>query len=362
MQGTVKLIVDRGMGDPVSLGAALVAGKKVAPDATLLLAQDHREALGYFDWAEACSDDAVEAAVIMRLCTALQAHMAVEEEILYPAAREALKDDGLIDHAYQEHAEARELVQHLIAPSADSPDRDACLKRLRTAIEEHVSEEEGELFPKLRATDLDLYAIGRALAARRADALLELTRRVDPDAPSVQEMQMTPISQDEARKLFVAGLKDAHAAARQCKEMTERQVNRLERYPQVESRLRAHLDEKDAQLARLESVLESLGESRSVLKDAAMALAGNLSAMSTMPAGDEILKNSLAMSGMAQFEVASLEALLVLGEAAGHPQAIRQLQASLSEERAMAAWLAENLRGVLTMHLQLRSEGRQASH
>ena len=250
MDGTVKLIADRGMGEPISLGAVLVAGKKVAPDATLLLAQDHLEAMSYFDWAEHCADDAAEAAVIVKLCAALKAHMTVEEEILYPMAREALGDDDLIDHAYREHEEAKALVQHLIAPTADSPDRDTCLRKLRKAIEQHVREEEGELFPKLRASKLDLYQVGRALAARRADALIELTRRNDPNGTPLREMYMTPISQDEAHQLFVAGLKDAHAAARQCREMTERQVARLESYPQVEARLRAHLDEKDAQLAR----------------------------------------------------------------------------------------------------------------
>lgn len=363
MQGSTQLIADRGMGEPISLGAALVAGKKVAPDATLLLAQDHLEAFSYFDWVEQCADDAAASAVIMKLCAALKAHMIVEEEILYPAAQEALDDDELIEHAYEEHEGAKALIQHLIAPSADSPDRDSCLQELRQAIEEHVSEEESELFPRLRETNLNLYELGRQIAARRADALLELTGRADPDDPhSVREMHMTPVSKKEAQALFVAGLKDAHAAARQCKEMVESQVERLEQFPEVEERLRAHLAEKEAQLERLETVLDSLGEKRSVLKDTAMAVAGNVMAMGTMPAGDEILKNSLVMSGMANFEVASLESLLLLGEAAGQPKAIKQLQLSLSEERAMAAWLAENLRGVLTRHLQLRSEGKQASH
>src|SRR3954454_6203476 len=44
------LIADRGAGEPISLGGALLAGKKVAPDVTGLLMEDHRTVLGWFDW------------------------------------------------------------------------------------------------------------------------------------------------------------------------------------------------------------------------------------------------------------------------------------------------------------------------
>jgi len=358
---TVQWVADRGTGEPISLGAALRAGKKVAPDATELLMQDHMEAFGYFDWAEQATDTALRCEAVRKLCAALRAHMTVEEEILYPEAREATGEEDLVDHAYEEHAQALQLVEKLEAGLPKGKVAMATLKKLRQAIEHHVNEEHSKLFPALRASPADLYALGRQIAARRVELLFVLTGKAMA-ASNPKESNMAAISKDEAHDLFVTGLRDAHAAARQCKEMTERQVGRLENYPQVKARLEAHLGEKEAQLARLEQALDSLGESTSTLKDAAMAFMGNMTAMMTMPAGDEILKNGLIMSGMANFEIASIEALMALGEAAGQPQIIRALQPSLAEERAMAAWLAENLRGVVYMHLQLRSEGRQASH
>ena len=51
------------------------------------------------------------------------------------------------------------------------------MSQLREAIEQHVIEEESELFPAVRATDLDLYAVGRFLAARRVERLFVLTGR-----------------------------------------------------------------------------------------------------------------------------------------------------------------------------------------
>ena len=171
----LNLITERSWPDPVSLGAALVAGKKTAPDAILLLMQDHARAMDHFTWALAASDAGIRSFVVRQLCTALRAHMAVEEEILYPAARQATGDSVLVEHAYDEHAEAKLLMDRL-APVASRdvlPD-DSVLKDLQDAIVRHVQEEERQLFPRLRATQLDLYELGRKLAARRTEVLRAL--------------------------------------------------------------------------------------------------------------------------------------------------------------------------------------------
>lgn len=353
------LIADVGVGEPVSLGAALIADKKVRPDATLLLAQDHREAMGYFSWYELAGDKATRLAVATKLCVALSAHMQVEEEIFYPAAREATGDDALVGHSEEEHAEARKLVKKAEAAIKRGEAPDEAVAALRPAIEEHVEEEENELFPQVRDTDLDLYDLGRRMAARKVELLFELTGR---QRSKKKESEKMPVSQDEAHKLFLAGLRDVHAAASQCKELVTLMIDRLENYPKVTERLRAHLKEKKAQLKRLDDILDSLGDKRSWAKDTAMTSAGNVLAMVNSGTSDEILKNSLYSYGLANFEAASYESLLTIGAAAGHSDAVKTLQQSLSEERAMAAWLGGNMRGVIHDHLQLKSEGRQASH
>ncbi|MCR6632897.1 MAG: ferritin-like domain-containing protein [Magnetospirillum sp.] len=137
--------------------------------------------------------------------------------------------------------------------------------------------------------------------------------------------------------------------------MLERQVERLEDYPQVEARLREHLRDKAAQLQRIEGILQDLGESPSGQNEAA-ALGGHLSTMTNAPATDGILKDSCAAYAMANLEIATYESLLVLGEAAGKVDAIRALQTSLSEERAMANWLAEHMRETTVMFLKTKSE------
>lgn len=355
----MPMIADRGVGEPVSLGAALIADKKVRPDATLLLTQDHREALAYFSWYEMATDKPTKIAVAKKLIAALRAHMTVEEEIFYPVAREATGDDGLIAHGIEEHEEARALVKRIEAAVKGRKTPDAEVAELRTAIEDHVEEEETRLFPELRGSDLDLYDLGRRLAARKVELLFELT---GGKRSKKKESEKMPISQEEAHKLFLAGLRDVHAAASQCKELITLMIDRLDNYPKVTDRLRTHLKEKDAQLERIDDIFDTFGDERSWTKDTAMVSAANVLAMVNAGTGDEILKNSLYSYGLANFEAASYESLVTIGAAAGHSDAVKQLQQSLSEERAMAAWLGGNMRGVIHDHLQLRSEGKPASH
>jgi ferritin-like metal-binding protein YciE len=144
--------------------------------------------------------------------------------------------------------------------------------------------------------------------------------------------------------------------------MLERQIDRLERYPQVEARLRTHLTEKEAQLERLQGLLDAQGDNPSSFKDTVMAAMANVGAMANAAAGDEVLKNSMGNAAMCAFEIAAYESLLAMGEAAGEAEAIRVLQRSLSEERGMMAWLSENQRGLTLAYMQLRSAGEQAKH
>src|SRR3954469_1476257 len=73
------------------------AAKSDGPDALDLLEQDHREVQGYFDEYEDLKDDAEKGELAQKICAALKVHAQLEEEILYPAARKATKDDDLLD-------------------------------------------------------------------------------------------------------------------------------------------------------------------------------------------------------------------------------------------------------------------------
>jgi ferritin-like metal-binding protein YciE len=162
-----------------------------------------------------------------------------------------------------------------------------------------------------------------------------------------------------ARDLFVVGLRNAHAMEVQARELMERQSERVDQYPEVKSKVSAHLEETNEQLRRLESCLEACGESTSSVKDTTQSLAANMQAMMHALAGDEILKNTFANGAFENFEIAAYKSLLALCGAAGVASAKAPLEQSLKEEQRMASWIDSNVEKITMEYLQ--HQERQAA-
>jgi hemerythrin superfamily protein len=152
------------------------ASKSTAPDAIDLLTADHREVKALFKeydkLVKAEADSGEKQAIALQICVMLTAHATAEEELFYPAAREVLgEDEDLVDEADVEHASAKDLIAQIESGTPDDHHYDAKVKVLGEYIDHHVKEEEGEMFPKVRKSDLDLDALGEEIAARKAELL-----------------------------------------------------------------------------------------------------------------------------------------------------------------------------------------------
>jgi hemerythrin superfamily protein len=108
------------------------------------------------------------------ICAELTAHATAEEEIFYPAAREAIDATDLIDEAEVEHETAKELIAKIQASSPADDHFDAQVNVLGEYINHHVQEEEGELFPKVKRADIDTNTLGEQIAARKQEIIDEL--------------------------------------------------------------------------------------------------------------------------------------------------------------------------------------------
>jgi ferritin-like metal-binding protein YciE len=170
------------------------------------------------------------------------------------------------------------------------------------------------------------------------------------------------ISQDVVRSVFVAGLRDVHAVEHQALALMNRQVEHLANYPEVEARLRSHIEETHAQIARVDDVLDGLGERASSLKDAGLTISGNLAALAHTVAPDEIIKNSFANFAFENFEAASYTGLITLAEQGNYGNALTALRQSLEEEQAMARFVIESVPKVMHEYLARRSQHETASH
>jgi ferritin-like metal-binding protein YciE len=161
---------------------------------------------------------------------------------------------------------------------------------------------------------------------------------------------------DRLTALFVTGLKNAHAMEKQALSIMTPQVSRIENYPEVAERLRAHIEETHDQIGRLDEILGNFDASASALKDIALSMTGGMAALAHSAAGDEILKNSFANYAFEHFEIASYKSLLTMAESGGLARFSSGLQQNLNEELAMAEWIDQSLPMVTRRYQQLYAE------
>jgi ferritin-like metal-binding protein YciE len=162
---------------------------------------------------------------------------------------------------------------------------------------------------------------------------------------------------DTARTIYTTGLRNQHAVENQAIELLERQVGRLENYPEMSDRMRLHLAESQEQARRLETLLGELGTSHSSMKDTMMSFTGNMMALAHTAAPDEVVKNTFANFAFEHFEIASYKSLLTLADLTGHASAIAALKQSLAEEEAMAGWINDHIAETTRMYLQRAEAG-----
>jgi hemerythrin superfamily protein len=139
-----------------------------------LLSEDHRKVEELFEDYESTKDEAddeAKAALVATICLELTVHATVEEEIFYPAARGALEEEDadMLDEAEVEHASVKVLIADLADMQPSDPLYDAKVKVLSEYVKHHVQEEEGEIFPSVRESELDLAALGEEIATRKQE-------------------------------------------------------------------------------------------------------------------------------------------------------------------------------------------------
>ncbi|MCZ0960931.1 ferritin-like domain-containing protein [Paracoccus benzoatiresistens] len=163
-----------------------------------------------------------------------------------------------------------------------------------------------------------------------------------------------------AHDLFVDGLRNAHAMENQALSIMQPQLNRLEHYPEVAALLDRHIRETEGQIARIDQILDSIGESPSGLKDTMLSFSGSMAAVTHSLTSDEILKNSMANFAFEHFEIAAYTALITAAELDGQTSAIPLLRQNLDEELAMAAAIDAGLPDVVRQYVSLSASGERA--
>lgn len=117
------------------------------------LKAEHQATRAIFDKIEATDDSQtmMRAHLLMKLKYALDKHAVEEENVIYPALREAnLAHDA--DALNSEHGYVKTYLYELETIAKDSPEWLARVRDFRAMVEEHIRMEEEEVFPSFRET------------------------------------------------------------------------------------------------------------------------------------------------------------------------------------------------------------------
>jgi len=144
------------------------------PDAIALLKQDHVKVRGLLGALEKSAErgGAKVEQLVSQIDTELKIHTTIEEEIFYPAYRDAVRsknDKQLFYEAKEEHH-----VVDLVLPEVNDGEKGgeefaAKAKVLKELVEHHADEEEKEMFPKARKvfSRAELQELGERLQQRK---------------------------------------------------------------------------------------------------------------------------------------------------------------------------------------------------
>ena len=143
------------VGFAANLGRKLIAQgmSAAAGDWAEALAAEHKATLAIFDKIEATDDNqgGARSHLLMKLKYALSKHALQEENVIYPALRQANSAHDA-DALNAEHGYVKTYLYELENMPSTGPDWLARVRDFRSMIEEHMRMEEEEVFPALKKT------------------------------------------------------------------------------------------------------------------------------------------------------------------------------------------------------------------
>ena len=143
---------------------------KASPNATAMIRMDHSHVLLTFHRFKPDTATATKQAIAETICTALEIHAKLEEEIFYPAVRELMPDDEVMRNSVPEHDAMRRLIGELRQLQAGSREFDDKLLELMREVMHHVADEETVLLPAAeRSLGWQLDELGARMTRRRLE-------------------------------------------------------------------------------------------------------------------------------------------------------------------------------------------------
>lgn len=149
-----------------------------------LLEQQHKEALAMMKELESSEPGTKRKQLFSKLQAALTGHMAIEEEVFYPAVISASSKDGEpIAEGYEEHVVARVALDRCVRSIGQERLFQVRIGVLKELVNHHIKEERSSILPMARKafSKDELSELGALMAKRYADAEVGTELRADLD-------------------------------------------------------------------------------------------------------------------------------------------------------------------------------------
>jgi hemerythrin superfamily protein len=140
-----------------------------------MLKEDHEKVKGLFEDFESTEGE-VQADIAATTIMELEVHADLEEKLIYPAIREHIDEDEMMNEAVEEHHLVHVLIKELKKLKPKDEVFQAKFKVLGELVKHHIEEEEGEMLPKAQEREINWEALEMAVMKRRESLMKKFTR------------------------------------------------------------------------------------------------------------------------------------------------------------------------------------------
>ena len=161
----------------------MFALNKLSPSITDMIRFDHSHVMVTFHQYTKDKPASVKKALAETVCTAVDVHAKLEEEIFYPVMRQITTDDTVMRKSEPEHEEMRTVIALLRRTDPHDPDHDRLMLELMRHVIHHVADEETVLLPQAEALlDKDrLSELGAQMTKRRLELVTPEAGKIAKD-------------------------------------------------------------------------------------------------------------------------------------------------------------------------------------